>query len=168
MSLVEDLLTILTSYSGGYKLMRKKLMGYEDFYSQQKIDYQKIKDSVLRTTLSRLKKRGLIKSNKKIWEISQKGKNYLKNKLVLKAHFNYLKFQKEREKNMIIIFDIPEKERKKRDWLRKKLIDLEFIPIQKSVWFGPSPLPEEFIKYLNKINILSCLKFFKATKKDVI
>jgi len=63
MSLGDDLLTILTSYSGGYKLMRKRLMGME-IPRPERVDYQKLKEQTLRTTLSRLKKRGLVKKGK--------------------------------------------------------------------------------------------------------
>jgi len=43
MSLGDDLLTILTSYSGGYKLMRKRLMGME-IPRPERVDYQKLKE----------------------------------------------------------------------------------------------------------------------------
>ncbi|QQG46256.1 MAG: hypothetical protein HYY55_00200 [Candidatus Niyogibacteria bacterium] len=46
----------------------------------------------------------------------------------------------------IIIFDIPERLRKYRDFLRTELKTLNFYPIQKSVWIHPLPIPEDFWK----------------------
>lgn len=167
MSLVEDLLTILTSYSGGYRLMRQRLRGFNNSSFQN--NYQNLKDQTLRITLSRLKKRELIENQNKIWLITKKGQEYLKSKIGKeKRHIHYPSAVKNRKKNMIIVFDVPEAVRKKRNWLRVELSNLGFSLLQKSVWFGPAPLPEEFIKSLNKLNLLKFIKFFKATKKDLV
>ncbi|HDH31707.1 MAG TPA: hypothetical protein ENH26_02965 [Candidatus Wolfebacteria bacterium] len=169
MSLVEEILTILTDYSGGYKLMRRRMMGYTGpIYSSIKRDCREINDTSLRSTFSRLKKQGLIDNNNGTWKIKNKGREYLKNIVVSRVpHFGHLK-NKDSKKEMIIIFDIPENRRGQRNWLRAELIALDFAILQKSVWLGPSPLPKEFIKYLNNINILQYLKFFKATEKEIV
>ena len=167
MSLGDDLLTILMDYSGGYKLMRKRLMSME-IPRPERVDYQKLKEQTLRTTLFRLKKRGLVKNETAIWIITKKGKKYLKNKLISKIpHFKHFKIKSEK-RNMVIVFDIPELRRKQRNWLRAELVALDFIPLQKSVWLGPAPLPKEFIKYLSETNLLQYLKFFKAAEEDII
>ena len=70
-------------------------------------------------------------------------------------------------KTTMVIFDIPEKKRKYRDWLRHELVGFGFELVQKSVWFGPT-LPKEFIIYLQKEKILQYIKFFKATEDDLI
>ena len=54
---------------------------------------------------------------------------------------------------MIVIFDIPEIRKNKRNWLRGDLMALGFMQLQKSVWFGPAPLPKKFIEYLNDTNL---------------
>lgn len=168
MSLAEDLLIILTSYSGGYRLMRHKLSGLESPSPYRKIDYRKIKEQTLRTTLSRLKKRGLVNNRSGVWLITRKGKEYLEDKLKLRIpHFRYLKSDYNK-KEMVVVFDIPEKKKHYRNWLRSELRALGFVPIQKSVWLGPAPLPKEFIEYLSEMNILKYLKFFKATPSDVV
>ena len=167
MSLGDDLLTILTSYSGGYKLMRKRLMGME-IPRPERVDYQKLKEQTPRTTLSRLKKRGLVENRNGIWAITKKGRRFLKNKLISKIpHFKHFKIKSEK-RNMVIVFDIPELRRKQKNWLRAELVALDFIPLQKSVWLGPAPLPKEFIKYLSETNLLQYLKFFKAAEEDII
>lgn len=177
MSIAEDLLVILTSYSGGYKLMRQKLLmpTYPSSYKRigetqdQAIrEIRKIKEETLRRTLSRFKKKGLVKNNNNIWAVTKNGKEYLQNKLALKIpHFGHLKI-KNSKRNMIIIFDIPEIRRKQRNWLRGDLTMLGFVQLQKSVWFGPAPLPKEFIKYLSNTNLLEYLKFFKVAEEDII
>ena len=69
---------------------------------------------------------------------------------------------------MIVAFDVPEHERYKRDWLREELLVLGFEPIQKSVWFGPSPLPENFVRELGSRELLSYLKFFRAREEELV
>ncbi|PIV64901.1 MAG: hypothetical protein COS09_02420 [Candidatus Nealsonbacteria bacterium CG01_land_8_20_14_3_00_12] len=167
MSLIDDLLIILTDYSGGYRLMRKRLMGME-VPQPDKIDYQKLKEQTLRSTLSRLKKRGLIENKTGVWNITDNGRKFLKNKLISKIpHFEHLK-TKNKKKEMVIVFDIPEIRRRQRNWLRMELVALGFILLQKSVWIGPAPLPKEFIEYLNETNLLQYLKFFKAVQEDIV
>ncbi|MBI5079142.1 hypothetical protein HZB06_00485 [Candidatus Wolfebacteria bacterium] len=147
--------------------MRRKITGM-GIPVPDKIDYQKLKEQTLRVTLSRLKKRGLAENKNSTWSITKKGKKYLKNKLIFKIpHFKHLKTASDK-KEMVIIFDIPEIRKKQRNWLRGELISLGFIPLQKSAWLGPAPLPKEFVKYLSETNILSYLKFFKATEENII
>lgn len=64
----------------------------------------------------------------------------------------------------IVIFDIPEREKRKREWLRWTLKNLGFNMLQKSVWAGKIGLPEEFLKDLDKINILSFVEIFAISK----
>lgn len=47
----------------------------------------------------------------------------------------------------MIVFDIPEKKRKYRDYLRKMLKALGFKELQKSTWVTPYPIPD-FLKEL--------------------
>ncbi|MDP3052541.1 MAG: hypothetical protein Q8N22_01130 [bacterium] len=168
MSLLDDLLIVLTDYSGGYKLLRKRMRGWEDVPILKRIDYQKLKEQTLRITLSRLKKRGLVENKNGIWAITKQGRKFLKNKLISKIpHFGHLKI-KNKKKELVVIFDIPEIRKKQRNWLRGELTLLGFILLQKSVWLGPAPLPKEFIKYLSDTNLLPYLRFFKATEEDIV
>ena len=172
MSFTEDLLFILSNYHGGYKLMRRRMRGYTGPASfKDKFTYENFNDQTLRTTLYRLKKKGLAENNNKVWSITQKGKEYLKNQFsekLPKLKLIRAKGKVSQKKNMIIIFDIPETERRKRDWLREALGVLNFSQLQKSVWIGPAPLPKDFLDSLDKIKIISYLRFFKATEEDVV
>ena len=64
----------------------------------------------------------------------------------------------------IVIFDIPEKERKKRLWLCAALRDLHFTILQKSVWVGKIKLPDEFIRNLNELHMVSFVEIFAINK----
>jgi len=163
MSFSDDLLIILSSYSGGYKRLRELAYGIE------RPDYQrKPKDNTLRVTLSRLRNKGLVVKKGMGWHITRSGKEFLKNKTPFLKHLPHPNSRKYGKKNMIIAFDIPELYRSKRNWLRFELVGLGFHPIQKSVWFGSGPLPEEFLKSLEDLKILTFLKFFEATESDIV
>ena len=166
MSFAEEILIILSSYSGGYKMMRRKIYGLPDGPENP----SHFKEEYLRVVLSRLKKRGLVANKNHAWNITKKGKEHLKNNKKLRLnHFGSLKVdEKSQNETMVVAFDIPEKKKFYRNWLRSELISLNFEPIQKSVWLGPYPLPKKFIEYLNEINILSHLKFFKVRKENIV
>ncbi|MFA5095371.1 MAG: CRISPR-associated endonuclease Cas2 [Candidatus Paceibacterota bacterium] len=76
-------------------------------------------------------------------------------------------FKKNSSKNLILMYDIPEQQKKERDWLRRHLIKFGYIMIQKSVWVGPSPLPKDFLDYLKEIKIGDNFKTFKLAKSYV-
>lgn len=73
-------------------------------------------------------------------------------------------FKKGESKNLIVMYDIPYKKKKERDWFRRQLVNFDYIMIQKSVWVGPSPLPKEFLDYIKIIGLKSQLKTFKLAK----
>ena len=62
------------------------------------------------------------------------------------------------------MFDVPETKKAEREWLRWHLKKFNYLMIQKSVWVGPSPLPKEFLDYLDTIKIKDCFKTFKLAK----
>ncbi len=70
-------------------------------------------------------------------------------------------FSKKAQKNLVVIYDIPEAQKKERDWFRRQLKSFSFIMIQKSVWVGPAPLPKEFLEYIKTIGIEKNFKTFK-------
>lgn len=159
MSIIKEILKSISNYPGGYGVI------YEMIYNEN-TNGNKSKEQILRTTLSRMKKNGLLSNEKGVWKITKEGEELLKqNKNV------FIKFPKNRnkisKKTMIVIFDIPEKQRIYRDWLRGELIGFGYELIQKSVWFGPS-LPREFVKYLDDKKLLKYIKFFKASESDII
>ena len=67
-------------------------------------------------------------------------------------------------KNLIVMYDIPTEKKKERDWFRRHLKKFNYIMIQKSVWVGPSPLPKDFLKYVDSIGLRKKLKTLKLAK----
>jgi DNA-binding transcriptional regulator PaaX len=164
MSLVKEILRITAGhYPLGYSELYKKL------YSVAKRDGNKLNKDSLSSTLSRMKAKGLLKRNEDAWTITPEGKELLVDpKSSIKRFFPSKRNRSGKvPSSLIVIFDIPEKKRRYRDWLRSELVGFGFEQIQKSVWFGP-PLPEEFIRYIEMEGLIKCIRFFKATEGDVI
>lgn len=126
--------------------------------------------------LNKLKNQGLIekkadKSKKgTIWEITKRGLEKLK---LIKKGAGFRKkivdYKKESDDKLkIVIFDIPEKERHKRAWLRAVLVSLNFSMIQQSVWMGRNKIPEQFLYDLKKYDMLSYVQIFEISKKGTI
>ena len=171
MSFGDELLFGLMNYHDGYKLMRARMKGYSGpadlLFKESK---KEIKKRTLQTTLWRLKRLGFIKNENRILLITQKGKEYIQSKLMKKlpAHAVPMTDNGRKINNLIVAFDVPEKYRHKRNWLREELVCLGFTPIQKSVWFGPGSLAKEFIVQLNELNLLSYIKFFSVKEADIV
>lgn len=114
--------------------------------------------------LTRLQKQGLVERTNNKWGITSLGKKFVKNIKVT----NTLTLPKKDGVSRIVVFDVPERERKKRDWLRLELIVCEFKPLQKSVWIGKRPLPQEFLENLKALNLLPNVHIFTIKDKGTI
>ena len=64
----------------------------------------------------------------------------------------------------IISFDIPERERWKRRWLRSTLRHLDFTMLQQSLWVGTATLPREFLEDLRRYHLLPHVHIFAVSK----
>ncbi len=162
MSIGDDILVILSSYHGGYKLMSRRMHGYTGPALQK--SFQEASEPTLRVVLARLKEKGFVRKDEEEWIITKKGKEFLKKKLKIDL---YRKAPKNMPKELIIVFDIPEKQRKKRDWLRRELRRLGFVMLQQSVWLGPI-LPESFVETLGDLGIIRYSRFFEAKKSSIV
>jgi len=124
----------------GFKLM-KDLFG---------VSYRgrKIKKETIKVNLYRLKKRGLITQDpkEKYYFLTDEGEEFVS---YIKNRFSILK-QPWDGKLRIVIFDIPEKKKYWRKWLRDELNLMQYQLLQKSVYIGKHPLPESFYKALIK------------------
>lgn len=126
-------------------------------------------------SLYHLKKKGLIKKvGTDTFRLSRKGEK--------EAFFAHLDSQialyqsKKRKWDgqwRMIIFDIPEKKRKYRDYLRQILKTLGFKELQKSIWVTPHPIPdflkellwEERMKYFTRFITIKEIDYDKDLKK---
>jgi len=121
--------------------LMKKMFGVE----YRGVSFEK---QTIRTNFYRLKKQGLIAQDpkQKIWYLTDKGReivDYIENR--------YLLLQKPWDRKLrIVIFDIPEKKKRWREWLREELLLLQYHQLQKSVYVGKVPLPESLYKEIKK------------------
>lgn len=68
----------------------------------------------------------------------------------------------------IVAYDIPEKERRKRDWVRGCLAAMDCEQIQKSVWLARGMIDEDFVHALRERNLLGNVHIFAVTKHGTI
>jgi len=155
MSMVRDILEELWNTELNYKGVRVNLFGIPRFKKYPKRSMQ--------ITIARLKNKGLIEKELAGIVLSRRGKEYIKKKFdSLKQFDKPANFKKER--NLLIMFDIPTEKKHEREWLRWHLKKFNYIMMQKSSWVGPSPLPKEFSEYLKEIKLDKCIKTFKLDK----
>jgi len=112
--------------------------------------------------LSRLQKKGYLKKGAAGWSITKRGKE--KNtRRELRRHL-LSPFSKSSPKNTVIAFDIPVTKSRLRDWLRWQLKIFNYEMLQQSLWFGPGPLPPEFLRRLEDLDIRENIKIFSVKK----
>ena len=110
--------------------------------------------------LSRLQKQGLVERQLGKWSITALGKTFFgkmrfKRKTELPARDGIMR---------LVIFDVPERDRKKRLWLRLELTACDYQLLQKSVWVGYCPLPQEFFEALEYLNLRNQVHIFSVNK----
>ncbi len=140
--------------------------------NEQLFRYSKETDHNFYSLLSHLKKQGFIKKEKKnnesYWAITALGREKFK-KIKETACFPKTFYKKEKDGGLnMIIFDIPEVYKAKRNWLRGVLLGLEFSMLQKSVWVGGNKLPEEFLEDLNGLSLMKFIHIFRVSKIGTI
>lgn len=125
--------------------------------------------------ISRLKKQGLVKQSRKAgknkWLLTSMGKTKFKQLLIrLKKALPPVSKYNPKKANewKIIVFDIPEEEKRKRNWLRLVLKHLDFDKLQRSVWIGKAALPQTFLEDLQKLNMLDYVEILAITKSGSI
>lgn len=117
--------------------------------------------------VSRLKRQGLVTgkrhNGKMLWAVTKEGKRWIK--------LAYKPIPQLPEKDGIqrlVIFDVPEHERRKRDTLRAELVSYDFRQLQKSVWVGYNPLPEGFLKTLDSLHLGEKVHIFSVQHKGTL
>lgn len=122
--------------------------------------------------LYRLKNDGLVEDKvsdgKSYFKLTLKGRRCFE--VLKKRHANalppnvYSPHSQKSDKFVIVVFDIPERERKKRDWLRSALKNIGFQLIQKSVWMGKVKIPKEFLDDLKELRLVEFVEIFEISK----
>lgn len=115
--------------------------------------------------LSRLQRQGLVRRSgsrrQSIWHITKKGRD----RLVEKNEGPTTQLD---GVGRLVIFDIPEKERQKRDVVRMELIGIGFQQLQKSVWYGERPLPRDFVELIDTLSLRSNIHIFSVRESGTI
>ena len=143
-------------------------------YAWEKEEARRIEVQRICETVARLKKDGFIKSAPDrtppfIFTSSGKDRFY---KLERKhdkdseqQQLPTINYQSSRGPKLVIIaYDIPETERRMRDWIRSALEFLGLTAVQKSMWAGKVILPQEFVDDLVKMGIFKYVDIFEVTK----
>ena len=104
-------------------------------------------------TLSRLKRSGIVAASgskkKAIWRITERGKKHF-----VRIRDKTVSLPPEDGRVRLVIFDVPERERNKRDWLRYRLLSCDYTMLQRSVWVGTRPLPVDLRDELETAGLL--------------
>lgn len=175
-----DLCIVVVSmpYGSSYRrlshaLERRISMRHQESTRESALSFQERR--TFSSILSRLKKDGLIATTR------QESTRYIKitprgvKKL---GHFAMKKYSdtpprpiypKEKGREVILImFDIPERQKHKRAWLRRTLEMLEFRILQKSVWIGTTKIPGLFLDDLKQYGILPYVEILAITKSGTL
>ncbi|MFA6076908.1 MAG: hypothetical protein WC735_02425 [Candidatus Paceibacterota bacterium] len=112
--------------------------------------------------ISKMKHDGLIETENNKFKISGKGIDKL-NKLRNNLPGRF--YERNHKGNSVIIsFDIPERLRRKRNWLREVIRNFGFRMIHQSVWMGKGKVPKDFIEDLENLKILEFVEIFEISK----
>lgn len=167
------MLAIMTSpYGSSYSQLRRQKEKIKQ--AREEIINELKEKQRLYNLITGFKKDGLIAKKEKgkgSWYLTQKGEKELKK---LKAYYQKNNLPRRRYNSeasndfTMVVFDIPEKERRKREWLRTKLAEMKFTMLQKSVWVGKRKIPEQFIEDLSFCKLLSCVEIFTINKSGTL
>jgi len=120
----------------------------------------KPKEGTIRQTISRMEKHGFLKKEKKKYLFTESGRKLAEYILRRKKVFD----KKWDGKYRVVIFDIPEKKRKTRDWLRNELYALRYQKLQESVFIGKFPLTKDMIKEINNKKLKKFVDYMLVEK----
>lgn len=135
----------------------RKLIGLDPSY--------KFKRPTFVAILSQLKAQGLVertpKRGRTHWHLTQAGRATLTEK-------QHVAPPRPDGRKRLVCFDIPERDRAKRQWLRGELIACGYRQLQKSVWIGEVPLPREFVEMLDTLELRGCVHILQVESKGTL
>lgn len=153
-SLLETMLLALIPYSKqNLKLAFRPKQFFKDLESSKNY-----KISSIETTYYRAKRNGLIIEDNNKVRLSQKAQERVKT-------LNSTKL--EGDVYLMIIFDIPEKFRSKRDRFRDYLKSLEFTQTQKSVWINKLDYRKQVIEAISELKLSPYVLFFECARLNL-
>lgn len=166
----DELLGTLSAYDKIH--IRDRIRGIPRRHAQGSLFLQEIIDKLrnrrnIEKLLSKLKSEWLISKSRRqndSWNITANGRGYVE-RAASRIFYPSRHLSADPSNELkIVSFDIPERDRGKRAWLRAVLKNLKFIKIQESVWAGKVELPEEFFVALRMLGLLTYVEIFAVTK----
>ena len=116
------------------------------------------------TILSKLRTEGLVERRgsrqSASWRLSDDGRAYLRQQMK--------PLPKPDGIQRLVIFDIPEAMRAKRQAIRAELISCDYQQLQKSVWLGEKPLSNDFIELLDALDAKPYVHIFSVRKTGTL
>lgn len=142
----------------GLGILLKTIQGIKDF---------KIPQKKVERVLKNLEKKKIISLERSGGEVQVHVKNQYHHSIVKYSIQSLLDFRRKhkkwRGKWILVIFDVPEKERNKRDYLRRFLVDLGFYSYQKSVYIFPYECEHEITLIKKIVEAGKYIKYIIAT-----
>ena len=165
-----DIVTAIleSGYGASPSKMNRSYRQIELRRAKEELHRQKMKSYY--NLISKLNRDGFIKTKQKNWLLTLSGKKkFEKLERQIIEHIPRKNYEIRKNNDLTIIsFDIPEKEKRKRNWLRDTLSNLDFSMLQKSVWLGKNKIPEEFLKDLRRLEILNYVHIFSVNRTGSI
>ena len=128
---------------------------------------QNIKPASYKSVLRRMLQSDLIEKTivdgKPVLKITSQGKNKISRNFPLFSMQDATWDQRWR----VLIFDIPEKLRWKRDYFREKIKNLGFGMIQQSVWISPHAFEDDIREFIRSLKLEMYVYVFVAYKTEV-
>ena len=117
---------------------------------------------MIQQRINDLERKGYLKKTENGLELTSKGRIEII-KIIIWKKLNNKKWD---GKWRMIIFDIPEMNRRDRDFLRRELKWIGFIELQKSVWIFPYDMEKELMALLKlwKLEFLGDIRFLVVEK----
>jgi len=122
----------------------------------------------IQVAIRRLEKKGLIQKGIREEEIcirlTELGAAEFKQKEAVRLSKPIVKLKNEKwdEKWRVVVFDIPEQNRKIRRTLRETLRRLEFYPLQRSVWVSKNNYTKELRQWVRELQLSEYIKIFET------
>lgn len=122
----------------------------------------------LAVALERLRRRHLVgirhKNGREEWHLTEEGEK-LARRLKLKLAFARRQGKWDGKWRMVI-FDVPEKVRDRRNFLRQELTGLGLHQLQRSVWVTPYEIPKIFFEMMGELDLGKHLRLVVAETID--
>lgn len=156
-------------FGGTRSVYKNKKRRKDSVFFNSEESYVDIERQRFYSLLNKLKNQGFIKKKQSedgsLWNITKRGfeKLGLINKKK-KPEYDSIKDNKVK----IITFDIPERERWKRAWLREALSAQNFSMLHQSVWIGKNKIPEQFLEDLRDMNLIKYVHILEVNASGTV